>query len=545
MVSLLWLFSLLLSAPSVSQNQNLTINPSQGDYQYQLTNNTRVTYERMFQDYQYINQYKYLRFDTAFNAKDHVHLEYLKPIESCQDACAVNDKCRGIYYFYYYNISICYGLSDLGNSVVTETPNWSMKKLVQHIYNQDNHTIEGYAYTNDNYHTNLTIYLDENHNGRLDDFEKSTMTDTDGHFQFNGLVTGNYIVSEVLPLECRQKYPGKFGTTRNLELEVNEYADLVMEYYDNNEGHIIGPYGGNNFTDDINFKVNFSHVLDGSKETWLSLGQGSYIVLGFSELGIINTPGNDFYIYESSFNKEYANVYVSHDNIDYTFLQKVTKSDRGIIGLDLSIINYDKVVRYVKIESLSNIGTSVGFDLGYLQVDDTSITLPFNSYYVSTEDKDVLIFDNDCTYSTPCEVYCAINHNWFNNIESCKTGCQIFNRRHTCLCSMLEFDIRNSTTLFNGTIFKDDICAKGCFYRVAQEIYPSYSFVENRIGNFDYITYVYDNCFDVMCFNDVYMKCNQMNECSAFSFDTETKKGYLYSYGTGRISYMKGLMTFL
>ena len=89
--------------------------------------------------------------------------------------------------------------------------------------------------------------------------------------------------------------------------------------------------------------------------------------MGLSDLAIIDTPGDDFYIYENSFNKEYANVYVSHDNNEFTFLQQVTKSNRGVIGLDLGLINYDKSVRYIKIESVSNIGDS-GFDLGYLQM---------------------------------------------------------------------------------------------------------------------------------------------------------------------------------
>ena len=43
-----------------------------------------------------------------------------------------------------------------------------------------------------------TIYLDQNDNGRLDDLERSTVTDADGSYRFDNLIAGAYHVREVV-----------------------------------------------------------------------------------------------------------------------------------------------------------------------------------------------------------------------------------------------------------------------------------------------------------------------------------------------------------
>ena len=228
MNTLIWLFSLLLASPNVGYNQQTGSNLNS------IEPNIEIKYERMFQTNDGIDNGLYLRFSTAFNYNNHLFHQYEQKLDDCKFVCTTLDSCRGVYYFIYYNVSICYGLKDLGDSIVTETPNWSLKKIVHHKYNNDNHSIDGYVHYDDNYHSNSIVYLDENHNGKLDDFEPQIITDDEGYFKFTNLSRGNYIVSEETPDECRQITPGKFGSKRNLDMEVNEFADVVMEYYDNN-----------------------------------------------------------------------------------------------------------------------------------------------------------------------------------------------------------------------------------------------------------------------------------------------------------------------
>ena len=43
----------------------------------------------------------------------------------------------------------------------------------------------------------MTVYLDTNKNGKLDQGEESVITDSSGHYAFNDLVPGTYTVSIV------------------------------------------------------------------------------------------------------------------------------------------------------------------------------------------------------------------------------------------------------------------------------------------------------------------------------------------------------------
>jgi subtilisin-like proprotein convertase family protein len=53
----------------------------------------------------------------------------------------------------------------------------------------------------------VTIYLDANDSGALDDGESSTVTDSAGNYAFTGLMPGNYIVREVSPPGYTLTYP--------------------------------------------------------------------------------------------------------------------------------------------------------------------------------------------------------------------------------------------------------------------------------------------------------------------------------------------------
>ncbi|HDN27147.1 MAG TPA: hypothetical protein ENG03_08640 [Thioploca sp.] len=55
----------------------------------------------------------------------------------------------------------------------------------------------------------VTIYLDMNENGVLDEGERSTVTDEGGLYKFTGLEAGTYVVREVVPKGYRQTYPSR------------------------------------------------------------------------------------------------------------------------------------------------------------------------------------------------------------------------------------------------------------------------------------------------------------------------------------------------
>ena len=80
----------------------------------------------------------------------------------------------------------------------------------------------------------VTIYLDQNNNGVLDDGELSTVTDEDGNYAFTGLDDGVYVVREVVPDDGEQTYPNRRLFDSRWEGGVYEYLFDVsaFSFYD-------------------------------------------------------------------------------------------------------------------------------------------------------------------------------------------------------------------------------------------------------------------------------------------------------------------------
>ncbi|WP_293076587.1 S8 family serine peptidase, partial [Okeania sp. SIO3B5] len=69
----------------------------------------------------------------------------------------------------------------------------------------------------------VTIYIDENENGELDDGELSTITDAEGYYEFDDLDAGTYVIGEIIPEGWKQTYPESV-VPEEVETETSELS---------------------------------------------------------------------------------------------------------------------------------------------------------------------------------------------------------------------------------------------------------------------------------------------------------------------------------
>lgn len=145
------------------------------------------------------------------------------------------------------------------------------------------------------------------------------------------------------------------------------YADVVLGYFDSGAGPQPGPYGGT-FPGTFPVPVSTSVVLgsDGPVADFLSLPTGSFVTVGFIDETVVDGVGNDIFIAEVGASGEQANIFVSFDFINFTFLGLAI--DNGVTAFDLASIGFASPVRAVRIVGLDNFGGSPGFDVSYVQV---------------------------------------------------------------------------------------------------------------------------------------------------------------------------------
>ncbi len=161
-------------------------------------------------------------------------------------------------------------------------------------------------------------------------------------------------------------------TFGNAQAATLGYADVVLDYFDSGAGPMAGPYGGTYPTGPgFPIPVSLDVVLgDDPGPTgytdFLSLPTGSYVTVGFTDESVIDGVGDDIFITEVANSNERADIFVSHNLVDFTFL--------GIAGggattaFDLASIGYMESVLAVKIVGLDNFGGSPGFDVVNVRV---------------------------------------------------------------------------------------------------------------------------------------------------------------------------------
>ena len=98
----------------------------------------------------------------------------------------------------------------------------------------------------------------------------------------------------------------------------------------------------------------------------LSLPTGSFVTVGFTDEVGIDGPGDDIFVREAGVAGELADVFVSSNLTDFTFLG--TGNGGTTSSFDLADIGFTEPVRAVKIVGLDSGGTSPGFDVVNVQV---------------------------------------------------------------------------------------------------------------------------------------------------------------------------------
>ena len=204
------------------------------------------------------------------------------------------------------------------------------------------------------------IYLDQNDNGQLDEGERSTLTDSDGNYRFDGLPEGQYIVREVQQAGFRQVSPGGVSNLGD------GFADVVLDFFDSGAGPVSGPYGGFFAGSGIE-SVPTSVVLGNTPDDFLSLPTGSSVTVGFTDEVLVDGPGNDLFIQGVGAVNEFADVFISSNGQDFVFLGQITEDTEDVSGLDFASIDFNLPVTAVRIVGLDNGGSSPGFDVVSVQ----------------------------------------------------------------------------------------------------------------------------------------------------------------------------------
>ncbi len=236
----------------------------------------------------------------------------------------------------------------------------------------------------------VTVYLDTNNNGVLDNNEPFRITaeddtntpniDETGQYEFNNLEADTYIVRELIPEGFEQTFPGS-------ETAIGDgYADIVLDYFNSGTGTFQQPYGANN-AGDFPVLVPEDIILGSDTLGALSLPTGSFVTVGFTDEIIIDGLGDDIFIPEVGEAGERAEVFVSSDLENFTY---IGIGNGGITSrFDLASINFTEPVRAIKIVGLDNRGSSPGFDVINVQGLPGSVT-SLNYHVVELEAGEVV-----------------------------------------------------------------------------------------------------------------------------------------------------------
>jgi hypothetical protein len=154
------------------------------------------------------------------------------------------------------------------------------------------------------------------------------------------------------------------------------FADIALSFFDSGAGPFTGPYGridtnGNGQQDPgepEDGPISLDVILGGeigSSASYVSLPTNSSVTVGFVNETVVDRPGDDIAVAEFGAAGEEADVFVSSNLADFTFVGTAVGGDTT--SFDLASSGFAGPVKAVKILSLNNGGTSPGFDVVNVQ----------------------------------------------------------------------------------------------------------------------------------------------------------------------------------
>ena len=394
---------------------------------------------------------------------------------------------------------------------------------------------------------NNTVYLDLNHNSKLDIGEPNISTDA--YFYFDNLQPGNYIVRQTYMSGCYGILPNIFGyTDPNINENMTHIRPIAyindIEYFTSTYSTI---YGGE--CDDMNHHnmsnhnhyhslSNLDYLTDHDNNTFVSFRSDDHLIVRFSNNTIIDGNGYDIEFILMNNTDLSANISISTlNNHDLTYLGVLNYTNRKF---DLSSINYTYPVNHIHIKF--NGDTNDTMYISSIIGDHTMGYVPYNGIYIQVPFNNSITFIQECEYLYACEDYCDTTMYSWDSYVSCNMGCIMAIDDITCPCDSTDplsadyaYDYAVGNTTYIPNVFNTEDCYSGCEYQINKEIYPKYTYGVNGYGPVAGVMGQGVGCTTLDCITSIKRQCWHMN-CTSFSINRDQATNVVY-YNTHHFQY--------
>ena len=472
-------------------------------------------------------------FSTAGNESHQINT-FDTPTE-CRNTCTNSSLCLGFVEYLEDQEMVCSTLNNLGVPIQVNETMYSYTKITR-VDNRSLHTITGtvsHSYPEDDVHIHK-LFIDLNRNGLYDDGEPINST-VNNQFYFTNISEGSYFIREFETDNCIQLIPGLWGYKVVDYWNIDDYADIIVQYYYAGHPTYTTFNGGiilNATIDDFSTVTGApdSYILGDSLDTYLSFKPNHGIIVTFTKKVIHDGPGNDISIGTFLNSTTNALVSVSNNNINFTVIGILNNTHHSF---DLAHVNYSGYVSYIKLHFFNENPEDQSYrNIVYIKSESTiEYYAPPYTIYTVVPQLYSLYLVKDCHYKYNTYIYCILTRINYDEIDSCMVGIDLYVQTGTCDCE--NYDMKNMP--FYGTNFSLTDCKDGCLYEINYNVFPDYAVKLGAQGLESYITNSV-NCdqYDTTdisangCITDLIDSCSRQPDCDAVSLDNHTY-GYLYN----------------
>ena len=443
----------------------------------------------------------------------------------------------------YYRFVFLLFFNLIVNSSSSNMPTQPMPFGPGHNYN---HSLDGIVVSTGREFNN-TVYLDLNHNSKLDIGEPNMSTDE--YFYFDNLQPGNYIVRQTYMSGCYGILPNIFGYTDPL---INENRTQIhhiayindIDFFASNHKTIYGGECDDMTRYDVthhnhyHLLSNLDYLTDYDNNTFVSFRSDDYLIVRFSNNTIIDGDGYDIEFILMNNTDLSANISISTlNNLDLTYLGVLNNTNRKF---DLSSINYTYPVNHIHIKFYGD--TTDTMYISSIIGDYTMGYVPYNGFYIQVPFNNSITFIQECEYLYACEDYCDTTMYSWDSYISCNMGCIMAIDDITCPCDSTDplsadyaYHYAVGNTTYIPTIFNTEDCYSGCEYRINKEIYPRYTYGVNGYAPVAAVMGQGVGCTTLDCIRSIKRQCWHMN-CTSFSINRDQETNVVY-YNTHQFQY--------